>query len=84
MTDSRRPGTAAETDTPRTGSSGLLDKDALNFIALIACPLLAVVTAIMGLTMIVNGHVLAGLLFLLLLTQAFAIGGLVAWTRRRR
>ncbi|MDO5634507.1 MAG: NF038396 family protein [Micrococcus sp.] len=56
----------------------------MNFLGLIAFPVLALVCAVMGLTMVVQGHVLAGLIFLLVLTQGFAIGGLIMWTRRRR
>lgn len=60
------------------------DKDMLSFLALIAFPILALVSAVFGLILVVQGHILAGLLFLLVLTQAFAVGGLIVWTRRRR
>ncbi len=70
--------------SPQNEQKPFFDKDMLSFLALIAFPILALVSAVFGLILVVQGHILGGLLFLLVLTQAFAIGGLVVWTRRRR
>lgn len=66
------------------GGSGLLDAQTVTFLALIAFPVLAFVCAVMGLILILQGKTVAGLVFLLVLTQAFAVGGLITWNRRRR
>lgn len=66
------------------GHSGLLDGDALTFLALIAMPVLAFVCAVLGLVLVLQDKTVAGLVFLLVLTQVFAVGGLLAWNRRKR
>ena len=60
----------------------LLDKTSLTFIAFIACPLLGLITAIMGVVFIVTGKTILGIVFLVLITQVFILGGL--WALRRR
>lgn len=45
-------------------------------------PLLALVCAALGLWMIINGQVIAGIIVLFTITQAFAFGGF--WAIRRR
>ncbi|MDX2340190.1 NF038396 family protein [Micrococcus sp. M4NT] len=69
-------------DTPAPG--GLLSGDALTFLALIALPVLAFVCAVFGLILVLQGKTIAGLVFLLVLTQAFAIGGFMLGNRRKR
>lgn len=66
------------------GWNGLLDGDALTFLALIAMPVLAFVCAVFGLILVLQDKTVAGLVFLLVLTQVFAVGGLLAWNRRKR
>ena len=66
------------------GPRGLLTGDALAFLAMVALPLLAFVCAVMGLVLVVRGQVAAGLVFLLVLTQAFAIAGFMVGRRRGR
>lgn len=70
--------------TKDDGRSGLLTGDSLTFLALIALPLLAFVCAVLGLILVVQGKVVAGLVFLLVLTQVFAIGGFMLWRRRNQ
>lgn len=73
----------SETEHGR-GGVGLLDGQAVAFLALIAFPVLAFVCAVMGLVLVLQGKVVVGLVFLLVLTQVFAVGGLITWNRRRR
>ena len=40
--------------------------------------------AVMGLILVLQGKVVAGVVFLVVLTQVFAAGGLITWNRRRR
>jgi hypothetical protein len=60
----------------------LLNKTTLTFIAFIACPVLGLVTAVMGLVMILSGDVVPGVIFLVVLTQVFVAGGI--WASRKR
>ncbi|HEY4614759.1 MAG TPA: NF038396 family protein [Citricoccus sp.] len=60
----------------------LLNKTTLTFIAFIACPVLGLVTAVMGLVMILAGDVIPGVIFLVVLTQVFVAGGI--WASRKR
>lgn len=61
----------------------LMNKTTLTFIAFIACPILGLVTAVMGLVMIFTGNLVMGVVFLVVLTQVFIVGGLWALTKRR-
>lgn len=71
--------------TPESqGGSGLLDQQSITFLALIACPILALVCAGMGLVFILQGHLIVGVLFILVLAQVFVAGGLWASSRRKR
>ncbi|MFC7401138.1 NF038396 family protein [Citricoccus sp. GCM10030269] len=63
--------------------SQLLNKTSLTFIAFIACPILGLVTAVMGLVMIFTDNVIMGVVFLVLLTQVFIAGGVWATLKRR-
>jgi hypothetical protein len=63
--------------------SQLLNKTTLTFIAFIACPVLGLVTAVMGLVMIFTDNVVMGVVFLVLLTQVFIFGGLWATLKRK-
>ncbi|MCY1158321.1 MAG: hypothetical protein MOP51_1345 [Citricoccus sp.] len=60
----------------------LLNKTTLTFIAFVACPVLGLVTALMGLIMILSGDVIPGVIFLVVLTQVFVFGGI--WATRKR
>ncbi|MGM7671379.1 NF038396 family protein [Microbacterium sp. A93] len=60
----------------------LMNKTTLTFIAFIACPILGLVTAVMGLVMIFTGNVVMGVVFLVVLTQVFIFGGL--WALKKR
>ncbi|WP_413544004.1 NF038396 family protein [Citricoccus nitrophenolicus] len=60
-----------------------MNKTTLTFIAFIACPILGLVTAVMGLVMIFTDNVLMGVIFLVVLTQVFIFGGLWALMKRR-
>jgi uncharacterized membrane protein YpjA len=60
----------------------LLNKTTLTFIAFVACPVLGLVTAVMGLVMILSGDVIPGVVFLVVLTQVFVFGGI--WATRKR
>lgn len=62
--------------------STLLNKTTLTFIAFVACPVLGLVTAVMGLVMILSGDVIPGVIFLVVLTQVFVVGGI--WATRKR
>ena len=62
----------------------LLSPQAVSFLALVALPVLAFVCAVLGLILVLQGKTLAGLVFLLVLTQVFAVGGLIAWNKRKR
>lgn len=56
----------------------------LAFVGLVAGPLLALVCAGMGLYLVISGKTIAGLVFLLVLTQAFIGVGLWAYTARKK
>lgn len=56
----------------------------LAFVGLVAGPLLALVCAGMGLYLVIAGKTIAGLVFLLVLTQAFIGVGLWAYTSRKK
>jgi uncharacterized membrane protein YpjA len=62
--------------------SVLLNRTTLTFIAFVACPVLGLVTAVMGLVMILSGDVIPGVIFLVVLTQVFVVGGI--WATRKR
>lgn len=70
--------------TPTDPANRLLSGEALTFLALIVLPVLAFASAVLGLILVLQGHRVAGLVFLLVLTQVFAVGGLLAWNRRKR
>ncbi|WP_295017475.1 NF038396 family protein [uncultured Micrococcus sp.] len=63
---------------------GLLTPQAVTFLALVAFPVLAFACAVLGLILVLQGKVAAGLVFLLVLTQLCALGGLLAWNRRKK
>jgi len=65
------------------GTTVTLDKTTLAFIAFVACPVLGLVSAVMGLVMILTGDVAMGVVFLVVVAQVFVLGGLWA-TRKRR
>ncbi|MCT2325102.1 NF038396 family protein [Micrococcus luteus] len=69
---------------PTDSDQRLLSPQAVSFLALVALPVLAFVCAVLGLILVLQGKTLAGLVFLLVLTQVFAVGGLIAWNRRKR
>ena len=69
---------------PTDSQDRLLSPQAVTFLALVAFPVLAFVCAVMGLILVLQGKTIAGLVFLLVLTQAFAVGGLIAWNKRKR
>ena len=69
---------------PTDSDQRLLSRQAVSFLALVALPVLAFVCAVLGLILVLQGKTLAGLVFLLVLTQVFAVGGLIAWNRRKR
>lgn len=62
---------------------GLMNKTTLTFIAFIACPILGLVTAVMGLVMIFTDNLVMGVVFLVLLTQVFIFGGIWALMKRK-
>lgn len=66
------------------GGPGLLTPQALTFLALVAFPVLAFACAVLGLILVLQGKTVGGLVFLLVLTQLFAVGGLITWNRRKR
>lgn len=70
--------------TEKNKYRGFFDAQTLTFLALIALPILGLVTAVMGFIFILQGHLVAGLIFLLVLTQVFIFGGLWAYTKRKR
>ncbi|MDY6055611.1 NF038396 family protein [Micrococcus sp.] len=80
--EARRNADETETRSPR--GAGLIDAQAVAFLALVAFPVLAFVCAVMGLVLVLQGKTVAGLVFLLVLTQVFAVAGLMTWARRRR
>ena len=69
---------------PTDSDQRLLSPQAVSFLALVALPVLAFVSAVFGLILVLQGKTLAGLVFLLVLTQVFAVGGLIAWNKRKR
>lgn len=69
---------------PTDSDQRLLSPQAVSFLALVALPVLAFVCAVLGLILVLQGKTLAGLVFLLVLTQVFAVGGFIAWNRRKR
>lgn len=71
-------------DLPSDEKAPLLDAQAVSLLTLIAFPVLAFVCAVMGLILVLQGKVVAGVVFLVVLTQVFAAGGLITWNRRRR
>ena len=56
----------------------------LAFLGLVAGPLLALVCAGMGLYLVLTGKTIAGIIFLLVLTQAFIGVGLWAYNARKK
>lgn len=69
---------------PTDSDQRLLSPQAVSFLALVALPVLAFVCAVLGLILVLQGKTLAGLVFLLVLTQVFAVGGFIAWNKRKR
>ena len=56
----------------------------LAFVGLVAGPLLALVCAGMGLYLVITGKTIAGIIFILVLTQAFIGVGLWAYNARKK
>lgn len=56
----------------------------LAFLGLVAGPLLALVCAGMGLYLVITGKTIAGLIFILVLTQIFIGVGLWAYNARKK
>ena len=56
----------------------------LAFLGLVAGPLLALVCAGMGLYLVLTGKTIAGIIFLLVLTQVFIGIGLWAYSARKK
>ncbi|MGW3945594.1 NF038396 family protein [Micrococcus endophyticus] len=69
---------------PTDPQDRLFTPQVVTFLALVACPVLAFVCAVMGLILVLQGKTIAGLVFLIVLTQVFAVGGLIAWNKRKR
>ena len=69
---------------PTDSDQRLLSPQAVSFLALVVLPVLAFVCAVFGLILVLQGKTIAGLVFLLVLTQVFAVGGLIAWNKRKR
>ena len=69
---------------PTDSDQRLLSPQAVSFLALVALSVLAFVCAVFGLILVLQGKTIAGLVFLLVLTQVFAVGGLIAWNKRKR
>ena len=69
---------------PTDSDQRLLSPQAVSFLALVVLPVLAFVCAVLGLILVLQGKTIAGLVFLLVLTQVFAVGGLIAWNKRKR
>lgn len=65
-------------------NSGLLDSQSVTFLALIACPILGLVSAAMGFVFILQDQLIIGLIFILVLAQIFIAGGLWAYSRRKK
>lgn len=76
------PGTPATRDAEDTG--GFLNRQTLTFIAFILAPVLGLVTAVMGLVLVLQDKVVAGVVFLVVLTQVFVVLGLWAYAQRKK
>ncbi len=79
-TPNSRPQTAAGADA----QTGFLNRQTLTFIAFILAPVLGLVTAVMGLVLVLQDKVVAGVVFLVVLTQVFVGLGLWAYAQRRK
>ena len=80
---SAQPGPGAE-DTGAEDTGGFLNRQTLTFIAFILAPVLGLVTAVMGLVLVLQDKVVAGVVFLVVLTQVFVVLGLWAYAQRRK
>lgn len=69
--------------SPQPDSPGFLNHQTLAFLAFILAPVLGLVTAVMGLIFVLQGHTVIGVVFLVLITQVFVALGLWANARRR-
>ena len=76
------PGTPATRDAE--GTVGFLNRQTLTFIAFILAPVLGLVTAVMGLVLVLQDKVVAGVVFLVVLTQVFVVLGLWAYAQRKK
>lgn len=80
-----RPGTPAQPVTPGAeDTGGFLNRQTLTFIAFILAPVLGLVTAVMGLVLVLQDKVVAGVVFLVVLTQVFVVLGLWAYAQRKK
>lgn len=70
--------------THSTDPGTTTDRAQVLTLALIAAPILAVVSAGMGLVLILTERTIAGVIFILIPTQAFLALGIWAYTARKR
>lgn len=64
--------------------SGFADAVVFGLAAYVVFPVLALVTAIMGLILVLNDRIVPGMVFLALIMQLWVAGGIWAHSRRRR
>src|SRR5690625_5014563 len=77
-------GSAPLTKTTNTDAPVSQRQMVLAFIGLVAGPLLALISAGMGLYLVLTGKTIAGVVFILVLTQAFIGVGLWAYNARKK
>ena len=78
------PGPSAQPGPGAEDTGGFLNRQTLTFIAFILAPVLGLVTAVMGLVLVLQDKVVAGVVFLVVLTQVFVGLGLWAYAQRRK
>lgn len=64
--------------------SGFASAVVLGLAAYVVFPVLALVTAAMGLVLVLNDRIVPGMVFLAVIMQLWVVGGLWAHFRRRR
>lgn len=82
MTTENNP--TPKTDYDETPQVATQRQMTLTFLGLIAGPLLALICAVMGFVLILNGKTIAGVVFLLVPTQLFLFVGLWAYNARKK
>lgn len=70
------------TENPHRSENGFDSPLVLGLAAYVIFPILGIVTAAMGMILILNDNVTAGIIFVVLLAQLWVAGGL--WTHLRR